>query len=465
MERQKDRQLTEYDKQVYLNDVKNRIMDSRVIALVQEDLEQGLLPGEINDYTDRGLSLEQMKAVSDMYRKEIPMSTVAILGAKKYDAEKMKVATELYLKQIPVDDIVKALEDTTTALDMRKAFSLALGKVQTAIAISNETMEKEPMEKNQAEKLAEMIGTLTQAMQTHTGNYETLEKMMKEMETIRLDEAVAKNLTSLNAKLEKENREFSEQLEKKQDEVNKGLQSMAKLRTEVENLKEEMKIMQEKNTDLENQLSIKNETIGEQSQAILAKEKEIENYKQAAESKLIESHSENPDAMENGLNADKESLNQSYHDKSEGVANHNINDGYAVSSQGNQAVTMPTRLIPVYASADGIPVYYAMTLVQDKNVIQRTDIDYMHRKPSMFDGIMSKFAFRKKSHKDLMQLVIHKELSSEQINIISEGLKCGLDEEQLELIINKNLTPEKMQSIISFAALQNSLKAERGGLA
>ena len=31
-------------------------------------------------------------------------------------------------------------------------------------------------------------------------------------------------------------------------------------------------------------------------------------------------------------------------------------------------------------------------------------------------------------------------------------------------IINKNLTPEKMQSIIRFAALQNSLKAERGGV-
>lgn len=62
-----------------------------------------------------------------------------------------------------------------------------------------------------------------------------------------------------------------------------------------------------------------------------------------------------------------------------------------------------------------------MTLVQDKQVLQRTDIDYMYRKPS-----------------------------------VRGGLESGLEEERLELIINKNLTPEKMQSIIRFAALRKS---------
>ena len=59
---------------------------------------------------------------------------------------------------------------------------------------------------------------------------------------------------SLNEKLEKENREFTEQLEGKQNEVNKGLQTIAQLRTELENLKKEMKIMQDRNTDLEQQI-------------------------------------------------------------------------------------------------------------------------------------------------------------------------------------------------------------------
>ena len=169
-----ERQMTAVDVQAYLRDVKDRIMDSRVIALVEEDLEHGLMPGEINDYTDRGLSFEQMKAVSDMYRNKIPMAVVASIGAKKYDAEKMRVATELYLKQIPVEDIEKALADTNTALDMRKAFGLALGKVQTAIVVSEDTITKEPLEKEQAKELTEMIRSLTEAVQSHTGNYEAI---------------------------------------------------------------------------------------------------------------------------------------------------------------------------------------------------------------------------------------------------------------------------------------------------
>ena len=287
-----ERQMTAVDVQAYLRDVKDRIMDSRVIALVEEDLEHGLMPGEINDYTDRGLSFEQMKAVSDMYRNKIPMAVVASIGAKKYDAEKMKVATELYLKQIPVEDIEKALADTNTALDMRKAFGLALGKVQTAIAVSEDTITKEPIEKEQAKELTEMIRSLTEAVQSHTGNYEAIEKRLKQMETIRLDEAVAKNLTSLNEKLEKENREFTEQLEGKQNEVNKGLQTIAQLRTELENLKKEMKIMQDRNTDLEQQISQRDETIREQGQAIIAKNSTIEKYKSAEEKAADEQHHE-----------------------------------------------------------------------------------------------------------------------------------------------------------------------------
>lgn len=451
-----ERQMTAVDVQAYLRDVKDRIMDSRVIALVEEDLEHGLMPGEINDYTDRGLSFEQMKAVSDMYRNKIPMAVVASIGAKKYDAEKMRVATELYLKQIPVEDIEKALADTNTALDMRKAFGLALGKVQTAIAVSEDTITKEPIEKEQAKELTEIIRSLTEAVQSHTGNYEAIEKMLKQMETIRLDEAVAKNLTSLNEKLEKENREFTEQLEGKQNEVNKGLQTIAQLRTELENLKKEMKIMQDRNTDLEQQISQRDETIREQGQAIIAKNSTIEKYKSAEEKAADEQHHERTVLQEETVEKQPENeINQN-------------NDSQAVGQTHGaipkQAATIPAGAIPVYANAGGIPVYYTMTLVQDKQVLQRTDIDYMHRKPSVFEGIMSKFTFKKKSHKDLVQLVINKELSPEQVNAIRGGLESGLDEEQLELIINKNLTPEKMQSIIRFAALQNSLKAERGGV-
>ena len=60
-----------------------------------------------------------------------------------------------------------------------------------------------------------------------------------------------------------------------------------------------------------------------------------------------------------------------------------------------------------------------------------------------------------------MELVINKDLTPEQVNEIKVGLEKGLNEEQLELIINKNLSAERIRSIVGFAALQNSLEAGR----
>ena len=344
---------------------------------------------------------------------------------------------------------------------MRRAFSSALTYAQKQIANTPEKVEEEPITKEQESELLIAVKALTDSIQSNTGNYESIQKMLKQMETIRLDEAVAKNLTSLNEKLEKENREFTEQLEGKQNEVNKGLQTIAQLRTELENLKKEMKIMQDRNTDLEQQISQRDETIREQGQAIIAKNSTIEKYKSAEEKAADEQHHERTVLQEETVEKQPENeMKPNYDSQAVGQTQGAIPKQAATIPAG----AIPASAIPVYANAGGIPVYYTMTLVQDKQVLQRTDIDYMHRKPSVFEGIMSKFAFKKKSHKDLVQLVINKELSPEQVNAIRGGLESGLDEEQLELIINKNLTPEKMESIIRFAALQNSLKAERGGM-
>ena len=43
-----------------------------------------------------------------------------------------------------------------------------------------------------------------------------------------------------------------------------------------------------------------------------------------------------------------------------------------------------------------------------------------------------------------MELVINKDLTPEQVNEIKVGLEKGLNEEQLELIINKNLSAERI---------------------
>ena len=463
MERQR---MSDADRERYLSMVKMKITDPKVIALIEEDIEHGLSAKEIDDYTDRHLKYEQQKAISEMYRKDFPRAVIGAIGRSDMDAEKMRVAMELYENNVSINEIKKVMAESRTALDMRRAFSSALTHAQKQIANTPEKVEEEPITKEQESELLIAVKALTDSIQSNTGNYEAIQKMLKQMETIRLDEAVAKNLTSLNEKLEKENREFTEQLEGKQNEVNKGLQTIAQLRTELENLKKEMKIMQDRNTDLEQQISQRDETIREQGQAIIAKNSTIEKYKSAEEKAADEQHHERTVLQEETVEKKSENeIKPNYDSQAVGQTQGAIPKQAATIPAGAiPAGAIPASAIPVYANAGGIPVYYTMTLVQDKQVLQRTDIDYMHRKPSVFEGIMSKFAFKKKSHKDLVQLVINKELSPEQVNAIRGGLESGLDEEQLELIINKNLTPEKMQSIIRFAALQNSLKAERGGV-
>lgn len=268
---------------------------------------------------------------------------------------------ELYENNVSINEIKKIMAESRTALDMRRAFSSALAHAQKQIANTPEKVEEEPITKEQESELLIAVKALTDSIQSNTGNYEAIQKMLKQMETIRLDEAVAKNLTSLNEKLEKENREFTEQLEDKQNEVNKGLQTIAQLRTELENLKKEMKIMQDRNTDLEQQISQRDETIREQGQAIIAKNSTIEKYKSAEEKADDEQHHEKTVLQEETVEKQPENeIKQNY-------------DSQAVGqTQGaipKQAATIPAGAIPVYANAGGIPIYYTMTLVQDKQVL------------------------------------------------------------------------------------------------
>lgn len=343
----------------------------------------GEIKKEINCQVDN--AFEQMKETKKKFNKTDKRQAYhIILSFKEGEVSPDTVfeLTERFVKEYLGNDYeaVFAVHDNTehphshivfNSVSFRDGKKYHYQKVQTAIAVSEDTITKEPIEKEQAKVLTEMIRSLTEAVQSHTGNYETIEKLLKQMETIRLDEAVAKNLTSLNEKLEKENREFTEQLEGKQNEVNKGLQTIAQLRTELENLKKEMKIMQDRNTDLEQQISQRDETIREQGQAIIAKNSAIEKYKSAEEKAADEQHHEKTVLQEETVEKQPENEMKPNYD-SQAV-------GQTQGAIPKQAATIPAGAIPVYANAGGIPVYYTMTLVQDQKVLQRTDVDYMHR--------------------------------------------------------------------------------------
>ena len=199
-------------------------------------------------------------------------------------------------------------------------------------------------------------------------------------------------------------------------------------------MQEEINRLTEKNAALE-------ETVREQGQAIIAKDTVIAK-------KQTESDSTD------GIDKKDKPVNKTETAKSD------VDVTKKSAAASTQPHTIPSDVVRVPVT-EGIPVYYTMTIMQDSKLIHRDDIEYMHRKPSVFNSIMSRFASKKKSHRTLMELVINKDLTPEQVNEIKVGLEKGLNEEQLELIINKNLSAERIRSIVGFAALQNSLEAGR----
>ena len=109
-----------------------------------------------------------------------------------------------------------------------------------------------------------------------------------------------------------------------------------------------------------------------------------------------------------------------------------------------------------------IPVHYTMAAMRDGKAAYFSEIEPVRRKPSAMQNILSMFALRRKSQRDLVQMVVKRELSPEQVNEIKKGLAQGLDEEQMQLIISRDLSPERIKSIVDFAVLQNRIKQERG---
>lgn len=444
--------MEKMDRKAYLTKMQERIRNSKIINLIKEDLDLGLSIYAIDDYVNRGLNIEQMTLVSQMYRKEFSAPVVSIIGDAGVPAEKMKIAMDLYEMEVPIEEIKKGLEATKTAHDMRKAFASVLEKVQAALAIAPdkvaEDIKKDDTIPAYVTELMEQLKDVVDRINHQDERYDAFNKKLSEYEVAKQDEAITRNLTKRNEELEKKAHDYEEQIAElskelggKQDEIARGLQTVSQLRNEVENGKEEMKKMQEEINRLTEKNAALEETVHEQGQAIIAKDTVIAKTQTESDSTEVTDKKDKPVVKTEEAKSDVDVTKKS-----------------AVAS--TQPHTIPSDVVRVPVT-DGIPVYYTMTIMQDSKLIHRDDIEYMHRKPSVFNSIMSRFASKKKSHRTLMELVINKDLTPEQVNEIKVGLEKGLNEEQLELIINKNLSAERIRSIVGFAALQNSLEAGR----
>ena len=381
--------------------LRNKHMDSEVIALVKSDYEYGLTDDEIGLYLNKSYDIEQMKVLSKCLHKGVSEELLTLLKDSRMAAPKMQTALDYYEKGVPIDAIREVVQKDDTAVNMRRMFDVVLEKL-------NKAKEQMPQDLEYVKSLVAQMDEVVAKINHQNERYDALNKKLSEIETSKDDEEVRERLV-------KENQDKDALINSQQNELNKASSTIARLRDDIEKKHKEMKRMSERIESLEDKI------IGIAT----------DNMK-AAEVKNDAGKTENAEAVA-GTKEDR--------------TDKKIVDTVAVP-QNMQAV------------ANGIPVYYQIPVVDGTgNVVQRLPIERGVRKSSN-NGVASLFArlsFKKKSRADIVKLVASGDLVPAQLVQIKSAIEKGLTESQLVELINNNISAEKMKEIIEIAVLENSM--------
>ena len=381
--------------------LRNKHMDSEVIALVKSDYEYGLTDDEIGLYLNKSYDIEQMKVLSKCLHKGVSEELLTLLKDSRMAAPKMQTALDYYEKGVPIDAIREVVQKDDTAVNMRRMFDVVLEKL-------NKAKEQMPQDLEYVKSLVAQMDEVVEKINHQNERYDALNKKLSEIETSKDDEEVRERLV-------KENQDKDSLINSQQNELNKASSTIARLRDDIEKKDKEMKRMSERIESLEDKI------IGIAT----------DNMK-AAEVKNDAGTTEDAEVVAG---------------TKEGRTDKKMVDTVAVP-QNMQAV------------ANGIPVYYQIPVVDGTgNVVQRLPIERSVRKSSN-SGVASLFArlsFKKKSRADIVKLVASGDLVPAQLVQIKSAIEKGLTETQLIELITNNISAEKMKEIIEIAVLENSM--------
>ena len=381
--------------------LRNKHMDSEVIALVKSDYEYGLTDDEIGLYLNKSYDIEQMKVLSKCLHKGVSEELLTLLKDSRMAALKMQTALDYYEKGVPIDAIREVVQKDDTAVNMRRMFDVVLEKL-------NKAKEQMPQDLEYVKSLVAQMDEVVAKINHQNERYDALNKKLSEIETSKDDEEVRERLV-------KENQDKDALINSQQNELNKASSTIARLRDDIEKKDKEMKRMSERIESLED--------------------------------KIIGIATDNMKAAEVKNDAGKTENAEDVADTKEDRTDKKTVDTVAVP-QNMQAV------------ANGIPVYYQIPVVDGTgNVVQRLPIERSVRKSSN-SGVVSLFArlsFKKKSRADIVKLVASGDLVPAQLVQIKSAIEKGLTESQLVELINNNISAEKMKEIIEIAVLENSM--------
>ena len=381
--------------------LRNKHMDSEVIALVKSDYEYGLTDDEIGLYLNKSYDIEQMKVLSKCLHKGVSEALLTLLKDSRMAAPKMQTALDYYEKGVPIDAIREVVQKDDTAVNMRRMFDVVLEKL-------NKAKEQVPQDLEYVKAIISQMDEVVAKINHQNERYDALNKKLSEIETSKDDEEVRERLV-------KENQDKDALINSQQNELNKASSTIARLRDDIEKKDKEMKRMSERIESLED--------------------------------KIIGIATDNMKAAEVKNDAGKTENAEDVADTKEDRTDKKTVDTVAVP-QNMQAV------------ANGIPVYYQIPVVDGTgNVVQRLPIERSVRKSSN-SGVASFFArlsFKKKSRADIVKLVASGDLVPAQLVQIKSAIEKGLTESQLVELINNNISAEKMKEIIEIAVLENSM--------
>ena len=220
--------------------LRNKHMDSEVIALVKSDYEYGLTDDEIGLYLNKSYDIEQMKVLSKCLHKGVSEELLTLLKDSRMAAPKMQTALDYYEKGVPIDAIREVVQKDDTAVNMRRMFDVVLEKL-------NKAKEQMPQDLEYVKSLVAQMDEVVEKINHQNERYDALNKKLSEIETSKDDEEVRERLV-------KENQDKDVLINSQQNELNKASSTIARLRDDIEKKDKEMKRMGDRIESLEDKI-------------------------------------------------------------------------------------------------------------------------------------------------------------------------------------------------------------------
>ena len=148
--------------------LRNKHMDSEVIALVKSDYEYGLTDDEIGLYLNKSYDIEQMKVLSKCLHKGVSEELLTLLKDSRMAAPKMQTALDYYEKGVPIDAIREVVQKDDTAVNMRRMFDVVLEKL-------NKAKEQMPQDLEYVKSLVAQMDEVVEKINHQNERYDALE--------------------------------------------------------------------------------------------------------------------------------------------------------------------------------------------------------------------------------------------------------------------------------------------------